>query len=315
MNRVRILPFFGLLLVLGVPARALPSVALRRVSVVGAYAGSGPFTNLHSFWLDRTEGSFFILDDNPLTIYKFDHLGNSLKYYRIADMMSQDTAFSGAGPKGVYVHNARGTFVLSPDFTALEPASFYFAPAPAPGQEQQKIPLDFSQIFPHAQGVYGYDPEKQILYDCDADRLCHVLIRTVMKYGPNVLTGHMKSVTRDSWGRFFFVDSQARKVWKFSSNGDFLGSASGSFNPLDDRMYSPDLVAMDRMKRCFIYDAGVRRLKVYDDIGILRSEIDANGPEGPVFIYPAAMDIDDNNRLFVLDAGDMTVKIFDIVDQ
>lgn len=305
----------GLVAMLAAPARAGQQVALRRVSVVSAYAGAGSFKNLRNFWLDRTEGSVFILDDDPLTVYKFDRLGNSLKYYRIADLVDPDTAFAGAGPEGVYVRNGRGTFLIAPDFTASEPVSFFFAPVPAPGQEPQRIPLSFSRIFPHKQGVFGFDPEKEILYDCSADRLCRVLIRTVMKYGPSVLTGQMKFVTFDVWNRFLFVDAQARRVWKFSDRGDFLGSVSESLNPVDNRMYNPELVAVDRMKRGYVYDAGIRRIKIYDDIGIPAGEIDATGSEGPLFIYPSAMDIDDNNRLYIMDTGDMTLKVFDIVDQ
>ena len=193
---------------------------------------------------------------------------------------------------------------------------FFFAPPPSEGQEApQKVPLDFSRIFLSENGkLYGFDPRKKILYECNEDLLCRVFIRTVMKYGASVLTGRMKSVFQDPWNRFYFVDEQARQVWKFSAAGEFIGPAAEPLNPARERLFNPEFVAVDRMKKCYIYDSGNRSIKVYNDLGLPVGEINAHPPEGPLFVYPTAFEIDDYKKLYVLDRGDMTVKIFEVND-
>lgn len=290
---------------------------LRLLKTVNSSAGAGLFKNLKGFWLDKSEGAFFVLDENPLTVYKFDRSGNPLKFYRIEEMNPRDASFAGtAGTEGIFINSSRGMFLISDDFSTIKELNFFFVPPPVEyGREPQKIPLNFTRMFSSAGGkLYGFDPEKKILYECKEDLSCRVFIRTVMKYGASVLTGRMKFVYQAPWGRFYFVDEQARQVWKFSAAGEFIGPAAEPLNPAQERLFNPEFVAVDRMKRCYIYDSGNRRIKVYNDLGLPVGEIDAHPPEGPLFVFPAAFEIDDYNRLYVVDRGDMTVKIFEVLD-
>ena len=319
MNRIATrLPVLFLFLFVAAPFSAKAAdIQLRLIKTVNSSAGAGLFKNLKGFWFDKSEGSFFVLDENPLTVYKFDRSGNSLKYYRIDEMNLPDAIIAGtAGTEGIYVHSSRGLFLLSPDFTTVSEMNFFFTPPPSGEEDKpQKVPLNFVRVFLSSKGVlYGFDPEKKILYECDENFSCRVFIRTVMKYGASVLTGRMKSVYQDPWSRFYFVDEQAQRVWKFAAAGEFIGPAAEPLNPAQERLFSPEFVVVDRMKRCYIYDSGNRSIRVYNDLGLPAGEIDAHPPQGPLFVFPAAFEIDDYNRLYVLDRGDMTVKIFEVND-
>lgn len=285
-------------------------------AVITSYAGSTRFKDLRGMWLDRKTNDFFVIEEQPLTVYKFDRYGSPVSYHALDDIGSDrnGATFAGVGPDGsVYLRHSGGMTKLSPDFSEWEKVEFFFAPVPDPDEEQELIPVSFKYVFPGRAGeLYGFDRDKKIVYQCGADGRCKVFIRALMKYGADVLTGNMKNAIMDAWGRFFLVDEQSRQIWMFSAEGRFLGAAARSLDPVADKLYQPELIAFDRFKQRFIYDAGVMRIKMFNDVGLPSGELDVNQMTGPMFINPLAMEIDDLNRMYVLDKGDMTIKIFEI---
>lgn len=297
-------------------AQTLPEMRLRMVSVVASFPGSGSFRNLRGMWYDRDDNTFYLLDEDPLTAFKFDRFVTPLKYYVMEEPRLSGAILAGAAGDQAYVNHREGSSLLTSDFSEVRKTEFFFKPPEQKDVEPELIPLKFKFIFPGGDGkpLYGFDPEKKILYECAADGACRVFIRTMMKYGADVLTGNMRSVTRDKWGRFFFVDEQARQVWRFSAAGRFEGAAGRTIDAVRDRLYQPELIAVDRMRQCYIYDAGTRLIKIYDDLGLPVGEINVNPATGPLFVFPSALEIDDLNRMYVLDTGDMTMKIFEITN-
>lgn len=296
------------------PATGAPqTLTLRHVNTVASFSGAGTFRNIKGFWRDPKTDYFFVLDDSPPAVYIFDRNGRSLRYFTLDESL-KSPEFVGAAGNGVYLKSEDRLLLYNEDFSEYKEAQFYFAPPARNDKEPERIPLEFTTIFTNGEGLFGYDPQKKIIYKCGADGLCAVFIRTVMKYGSEVLTGRVNAVFRDRWGRFFLVEKSAGQVWKFAAAGRFIGKAVKQIDLERDRLFQPELVALDRMKRCYIYDAAVRRLKVYDDLGLFVTEIDTQSAAGSLFILPAAMDTDDLGHFYVIDRGDMTVKIFEVVE-
>lgn len=301
----------------GAGAQISVNAEARPEQVITSFAGSPRFKDLRGMWLDRKNNDFYVIDESPLTVYKFDRNGNPVNYQIISDLGVdlRGVYFAGASQDYLYLKHSDGLVRLSMNFQEIDYPEFFFAPYQEdPEKEQELIPVDFRYVFPSKEEnlIYGFDPKKKILYQCDDEGKCKVFIRTMMKYGIDVLTGNMKSVVRDQWNRFFFVDEQSLQVWKFAPDGRFQGSAARAIDPVNDKLYQPELVAFDRIKQCYIYDAGIMRIKMYNDIGMPIGDIEVNQMTGPMFINPIALEIDDLNRMYVLDKGDMTVKIFEI---
>lgn len=298
-------------------AQITVNAEVRPEQVITSFAGSSRFKDLRGMWLDRKNNELYVIDESPLTIYRFDRNGNPVNYQAIGNLGVdlKGVYFAGADQDYLYLKHSEGLVRLSMDFTEIAYPEFFFAPyQDDPDKDQELIPIDFRYVFPvkDENMIYGFDLKKKILYQCTEDGKCRVFIRTMMKYGIDVLTGNMKSIIRDQWNRFFFVDEQSNEVWKFAQDGRFQGSAARAIDPVEDKLYQPELVAFDRIKQCYIYDAGVMSIKMYNDIGMPIGEIEVNQMMGPLFINPIALEIDDMNRMYVLDKGDMTVKIFEI---
>lgn len=305
----------ALLILMPASARAAGQpLRLKHTGTVSGFSG-GLFRNTQGFWLDQRKESFYVLDTSPSVVNVFDRQGRALKYFSIDESL-KGPVFLGAAYGVLYVKSGTGTVAMDGNFSKAASAAFFFVPPAQPdaATSTERYPLDFSLILPGGDGrVVGLDQKKKNIYSCDSNGDCRVFIRTVMKYGNDVMTGQIQTVYRDYWGRYFLVDREARQVWKFDTNGRFLSKA---LNPIDmtrDRLYQPELVAVDRFKRCFIYDAAIRKIKVYDDMGIFLAEIDAQDAANDVLlILPAAMEIDDFGRLYIWDKGDLTIKIYQI---
>lgn len=301
----------------GASAQISVNAEVRPDQVITSFAGSTRFKDLRGLWLDRKTNEFYVIDESPLTVYKFDRNANPVNYQVLSDLGVdlKGVSFAGADRDYLYLKHSDGLVRLTMNFQDIDYPEYFFAPyQDDPEKEQELIPVDFKYVFPakDEKAIYGFDPKKKILYKCDEEGKCKVFIRTVMKYGIDILTGNMKSIVRDQWNRFFFVDEQSHQVWKFADDGRFMGAAAREIDPVVDKLYQPELVAFDRIQQCYIYDAGVLKIKMYNDIGMPIGDIDVNQMMGPLFINPIAMEIDDLNRMYVLDKGDMTVKIFEI---
>lgn len=307
---IHALPAALILLLSCLPAVALDYEELPLSFEIKGYPGTGNFQTVYAVSINERDSTVSVLAAQPLSLNVFGlSRGEPLRQVRLREAISPPA----------YVWNCGGPDVIlsSDTLIALGPDGKHIDDYKLP---QGLKPGNLFKITCTAQGgllaLYGKE-NKILVLDAEGKLAYEIPSREAEKKRSNRtdwVIGRLFDAAVDPLGGIYALDGKSASVKQYDYKGLFrkiIVAPSGSLST-EYELQSPALIAVDTRGNVWLYDAGNRTIKVYDNFGYLRHVFRDAGRNGFAFLNPAMLRIDNSGRLFILDAGTNSIKVFNV---
>lgn len=163
------------------------------------------------------------------------------------------------------------------------------------------------------------DEKRQLMYISDPGKHTvnvyslkdYTMLRTIGKRGEAMGQFNFPtSLTVDSEGRLYVVDSGNFRVQVFDHEGEFIkfigeiGDTPGSFA-------RPKGIALDSEGHIYVIDAAFQNFQIFDFEGNILLHVGSGGTEPGQFLLPAGIAVDDEDRIYVVNQIPPSLQIFE----
>lgn len=122
----------------------------------------------------------------------------------------------------------------------------------------------------------------------------------------------LADVATDYFGRVYALDPKSRAAIPFDESGRPMTPISGSMFSDAPFPWDSPCVAADSRGRVWLVNEYEDSLDAYDSFGTPVARVARHSSVGPRFISPVQLIVDSEDRLYVLDAASVSVKVFDL---
>lgn len=271
------------------------------------YPATGFFQYILSISVNEEKGALYILAGTPdgLSAYHNDN-GNPWSQIQMETRLSSGDRAAACGGR-IWVAHGKKLFELTDKGVLSEPP-------PAP------LPKSIDEIFCDRSGrllivdragleIRRYDSKGQL-------RMLASNPKEVDKKKPGApVIGSIRDVASDVFGRLFILDPKSRGVLMTDEKGGPMKVITGdSFSDVHFPYDSPS-IAVDSEQNVWLINSIDNTIDAYDFFGSVAKRIESITDSGFRFVKPEKIFIDSDDRLYLIDGGSVSVRVFDLGNQ
>ncbi len=273
---------------------------------ISSFPSSGFFSAIHSISINPADNILYVLHNTPAVLSRYyAATGEPIDQIRISQRVEAPAGVS-LFDNTIFIISQRSLKNLTPTGSLRSPWTNTL------GKRDVKVDLATAYF---DQTLWLIDTEQGIIYSLNsaAKKLTQLYPKSKSRKGKKPALNIIDATTAFP-NVLLVLDGKSSMVYKFMANGKMADSFSmkAAFATEDH----PNIVsiATDQKHNIWALNKDENTLDVFDSFGELTARVKDTGEFGFRFLSPSRIRIDDDDRLYVVDDGSRSIKVFDISD-